>query len=367
MSTAVLAFADGTHFWGNAIGKKGTVVAEVVFNTAMTGYQEVLTDPSYAGQMICFTAPHIGNVGINTADWESSRVWAKALITRCVTSLSSHWEATQTLPEWLEQEALVGITDIDTRGLTQYLRDQGAQMGCVMSVNPTLREAIALAQLSLPMQGQDLTTTVTRYVQITPLSSLPEKQINQPPHIIVYDFGVKQGILNALSHRNCAITLVPAMTTAQEVFALKPDGIVFSNGPGDPAACLGIIQEIKTFVSAHIPLLGICLGHQLLALACGGQTLKMPFGHHGINHPIQSLVDQKVHLTTQNHTFAVDEPTLPPALMITHRSLFDGTIQGLRHRHAPVISVQGHPEARPGPHDTLSIFDDFLDLIAKVT
>jgi carbamoyl-phosphate synthase small subunit len=370
---ALLAFADGTLFWGEAIGFHGITTGEVVFNTAMSGYQEVLTDPSYAGQMVMFTAPHIGNVGVNHADRESHRAWATGVIVRECSSIASNWRSEQSFSDWLIEQKLVGIAGIDTRQLTIYLRERGSQMACIMAKDPNATMAINLAQEVPLMLGRDLTAEVStrKIYEWTEGSSMlirqhakeiPKSQANQK-HLVVYDFGVKYAILRQLVDRGCRVTVVPALTPSKEVLALKPDAVVLSNGPGDPDACGQIIEEIRQLLSAELPILGICLGHQLLALALGAQTFKMKFGHHGINHPVKDLRNGRVQVTSQNHNFAVDETTLPPELQITHRSLFDDTVQGFRHTNKPVMSVQGHPEASPGPLDANNIFDEFLEAV----
>lgn len=363
---AILAFADGTLFKGQALGCHGEITGEVVFNTAMTGYQEILTDPSYAGQMVTFTHPHIGNVGVNQVDRESRQIWAAGVLVREASPLASNWRAEQSFNEWLVMQGLIGMSGIDTRQLTLYLREHGAQMACISSgQQPDAERAIALASKAMPMLGLDLTSVVSTHAayEWTETSSELIKQpalIMQTPHIVVYDFGVKYSILRQLVDRGCRVTVVPAGTSAQQTLSYQPDAIVLSNGPGDPDACAGIITELKHLLTANIPILGICLGHQLLALAYGAQTFKMKFGHHGANHPVKDLRSGRVQVTSQNHNFAVAEGSLPAVLQITHRSLFDGTIQGLRHISKPVMSVQGHPEAGPGPLDASTVFDEFL-------
>lgn len=373
---ALLAFADGTLFWGEAIGFHGITTGEVVFNTAMSGYQEVLTDPSYAGQMVMFTSPHIGNVGVNHADKESYRAWATGVIMRENSPIASNWRAELSFSEWMIEQKLIGIAGIDTRQLTSYLRERGSQMACIMTKDPNPGTAIQLAQEAPPMLGRDLTTEVStsKIYEWTEESSALIRQEGRKysskvspqakkAHVVVYDFGVKYSILRQLVDRGCRVTVVPALTSTKEVLALKPDAVVLSNGPGDPDACGQIIEEIQQLLTTDVPILGICLGHQLLALALGAQTFKMKFGHHGINHPIKDLRSGRVQVTSQNHNFAVDEKTLPPELEITHRSLFDDTIQGMRHTTRPILSVQGHPEASPGPLDANTIFDEFLAMV----
>ncbi|NNM60054.1 MAG: glutamine-hydrolyzing carbamoyl-phosphate synthase small subunit [Legionellales bacterium] len=365
---AVLAFADGTQFWGKAVGLRGEITGEVVFNTAMTGYQEILTDPSYAGQIVTFTSPHIGNTGTNHADRESHRAWSAGLIVREPPTLPSNFRSEQSFSDWLITENLVGISGVDTRKITHYLREQGSQMACISSLNPNSERAIQLAKQALPMYGRNLTEEVSTqqvYEWHEPSVAL-SKQVSIHPtsHIVVYDFGVKYSILRQLVDRSCRVTVVPASTPAKQVISMAPDGIVLSNGPGDPYACDNIIAEIRELILSPIPLLGICLGHQLLALALNAQTYKMKSGHHGANHPVKNLSTGRVQVTSQNHNFAVLENTLPVDFDVTHRSLFDGTIQGLRHRKKPIMSVQGHPEASPGPLDASTIFDDFLALLS---
>lgn len=366
LEPAILAFADGTLFEGYAIGAHGITTGEVVFNTAMTGYQEVITDPSYAGQMVTFTHPHIGNVGVNPADYESQQAWAAGVIVREGSYLASNWRSEQSFPTWLKEQKIIGISGLDTRGLTNYLRRHGSQMATIMSgtIDPT--QAIQLAKAAPSMLGQDLTALVsakTPYNWQEPSHTLVSHEPYPAKYnVVVYDFGVKYSILRRLVDQGCAVTVVPAHTSAEAVLALKPDAIVLSNGPGDPQACFAIIAQIKLLIESQIPLLGICLGHQLLALALGAKTFKMKAGHHGINHPIQETMSGTVQITSQNHNFAVDEHSLPDELLVTHVSLFDGTIQGLRHKALPIMSVQGHPEAGPGPWDAAIIFSQFLAL-----
>ncbi|MBY0544236.1 MAG: glutamine-hydrolyzing carbamoyl-phosphate synthase small subunit [Gammaproteobacteria bacterium] len=372
MSTfpALLAFADGTLFWGEAVGLRGQTTGELVFNTAMTGYQEILTDPSYAGQIVTFTHPHIGNVGINQADRESYRAWAAGLVVREYSSVASNFRSEQHFTDWLLAEKLIGISGVDTRQLTHYLREHGSQMACISSLDIDPEQAIAFAKEALPMAGRDLTGVVSTkhaYEWNEENASLIREfrtiHVNMK-HVVVYDFGVKYSILRHLIDRDCRVTVVPALTSVEAVLALNPDAIVLPNGPGDPQACQAIIQIIQQLLATDLPLLGICLGHQLLALAFGGSTFKMKFGHHGANHPVQDLRTGQVQITSQNHNFAVAEQDLPECLDITHRSLFDGTIQGLRHRSKKVMSVQNHPEAGPGPLDACVLFDEFLALFS---
>lgn len=375
---ALLALADGSLFPGVSIGYQGKTVGEVVFNTAMTGYQEILTDPSYAKQIVTLTYPHIGNVGVNTEDRESSQPWAAGLIMRDYSTLSSNWRSQETLSDYLREHQIVAIAQVDTRRLTRLLREKGAQNGCIMTVHAEADAAIAAAKAFAGLKGMDL----AREVSVTQSygwkegnwqpgqnSDLLEKhatEINSPQsfcHVVVYDFGVKQSILRQLCSAGCHLTVVPAQTPASEVLALKPDGILLSNGPGDPEPCDYAIAAIRTFLESNIPLFGICLGHQLLGLACGAKTIKMKFGHHGANHPVQDLRSGKVMITSQNHGFSVDEATLPEELIATHRSLFDHSLQGIHHRYKPAFSFQGHPEASPGPHDVTGLFQYFIDLM----
>lgn len=368
---AVLALADGSLFFGNSIGVSGVTVGEVVFNTSTTGYQEILTDPSYAEQLVSLTYPHIGNVGINESDAESSKVWVAGLIIREY-SAPSNWRSEQSLSEYLKRQHIISISGIDTRRLTRLIRDKGAQSGCIMAgddLDPevALREARAYTGLV----GKDLTNSVSikdikRWEQGTlSLTETAMAESVKQYHAVVYDLGVKYQILRLLVDYGCRITLVPAQTSVEEVLALQPDGIVFSNGPGDPAACHDIIIRIQHYLDKNIPLLGICLGFQLFALALGGRTVKMKFGHHGSNHPVQDLTTGQVFITSQNHGFSVDEATLPVELILTHRSLFDGSLQGFAHATKPMIAFQGHPESSPGPHDIRGIFFQFIQLMQK--
>jgi len=367
---AVLALADGALFHGVSIGHEGQTVGEVVFNTAMTGYQEILTDPSYCRQIVTLTYPHIGNVGTNPEDAESNQVWAAGLVIRDLSFWASSWRNQQPLPDYLREQKIVAIAGIDTRRLTRHLRDKGAQSGCIITGNLDEQHAIRKAQSFSGLEGMDLAqeVTTTKPYQwrqgiwhFNGYRDIPEEALTC--HVVAYDFGVKHNILRLLAERGCRVTVVPGQTSAQDVLALKPDGIFLSNGPGDPAACAYAINAIQQLLTSNIPLFGICLGHQLLALACGAKTRKMKFGHHGANHPIQDLSDQRVMISSQNHGFVVDEEALPGDLDVTHRSLFDSTIQGIRHKHYPAFSFQGHPEASPGPHDVQSLFDRFLELI----
>ncbi|MEX5286883.1 MULTISPECIES: glutamine-hydrolyzing carbamoyl-phosphate synthase small subunit [Acinetobacter] len=374
MSTpAILALADGTIFKGTSIGATGSTTGEVVFNTAMTGYQEILTDPSYAQQLVTLTYPHIGNTGCNDEDVESGRihkVWANGLIIRDLPLLHSNFRSTQSLGEYLQQHNVVAIADIDTRKLTRILRSKGAQNGCILAgENITEEEAIAKARAFGGLNGLDLAKVCCdpEGFEWTEGSWELGKGFTQPElkyHVVAYDYGVKTNILRMLADRGCKLTVVPAQTPAEKVLALNPDGIFLSNGPGDPAACDYAIEAVKTIVeTTNTPVFGICLGHQILALASGAKTMKMPHGHHGANHPVQNLETSTVMITSQNHGFAVDESTLPSNVCSTHRSLFDGTNQGIHRTDKPAFSFQGHPEASSGPHDCALLFDHFIELI----
>ncbi len=357
---ALLALANGSFFYGVSVGFSGEAVGEVVFNTSMTGYQEILTDPSYAQQIVTLTYPHIGNVGVNNEDNESDRVFAAGLIIRELSPLVSNWRATQSLPEFLKEQKIVAIANIDTRQLTHVLRENGAQSGCIVTGKVDAEAALQKARAFAGLSGKDLAVEV----------STKEKYIfgqghghGHGHHVVVYDFGVKRNILRLLVERGCRVTVVPAKTSADDVLKLNPDGIVLSNGPGDPAACGYAIEAAKIFLEEKIPVFGICLGFQILALACGGKTLKMKFGHHGANHPVQDVRSKKVFITSQNHGFCVDEKTLPKELEVTHISLFDKTLQGFKHKSLPVIAFQGHPEAGPGPGDLMGLFDEFVGMV----
>lgn len=364
-SPAMLALADGSLFYGSAIGASGQAVGEVVFNTAMTGYQEILSDPSYAEQLVTLTYPHIGNVGVNAEDCESGRTWAKGLIIRDLSPIVSNWRAQQSLSEYLCSQQVVAIAGIDTRRLTRILREKGAQNGCIVTGEIDPDQALQMARHYPGLVGMDLAKVVST-TEIQPwVDPLVKPNAKQPFHVVVYDFGVKWQILRLLAARGCRITLVPAQTTISEVMALQPDGVVLANGPGDPAVCDYAIQAARKLLTSGIPLFGICLGFQLLALASGGATRKMKFGHHGANHPVLDLVSGKVMITSQNHGFCVDEASLPACWEITHRSLFDHSLQGIRHREQPVLGFQGHPEASPGPHDVAVLFDQFIDLMMR--
>ena len=370
---ALLALEDGTVFYGESIGIEGETVGEVVFNTAMTGYQEILTDPSYARQIVTLTYPHIGNVGTTQEDNESNQVHSAGLVIRDLPLIASNWRSEQSLEEFLNSNNVVAIADIDTRKLTRILREKGAQNGCIVAADK-LDEAAAIkaAQAFAGLKGMDLAKEVTTDKQYTWSQGswtleggLPADSTELSYHVVAYDFGVKSNILRMLVDRNCRLTVVPAQTPAADVLAMKPDGIFLSNGPGDPEPCDYAIKAIQEILPTNIPIFGICLGHQLLSLASGAKTMKMKFGHHGANHPVQDLEGQQVMITSQNHGFAVDEDTLPDNLKATHRSLFDKSLQGVHRIDVPAFSFQGHPEASPGPHDVAPLFDHFIDLIQE--
>ncbi|ACJ18122.1 glutamine-hydrolyzing carbamoyl-phosphate synthase small subunit [Coxiella burnetii] len=370
---AILALADGSVLYGYSIGADGQTVGEVIFNTTLTGYQEILTDPSYAEQIITFTYPHIGNVGVNMDDQESRRIWAAGLIIRELSPIVSNWRAQQALSDYLKSEEIIGIAGIDTRRLVRLIREKGALHGCIVAGDGAQAEqALKKARAYEGLKGKDL----AKAVSTTRAQTWQERSWNQAsaPHassrayqVVVYDFGLKQQILRLLVDQGCLVTIVPAETNVEEVIALKPDGVVFSNGPGDPAACDYAIATIRQFLEKGVPLLGICLGFQLLALACGAKTEKMKFGHHGANHPVQAVETGRVFITSQNHSFSVDENSLPATLRVTHRSLFDGTLQGIAHKTKPAIAFQGHPEASPGPHDMRGVFEEFVKLMRDST
>ncbi|MFK7161693.1 glutamine-hydrolyzing carbamoyl-phosphate synthase small subunit [Marinospirillum sp. MEB164] len=373
---AILALEDGSVFRGTAIGADGQTVGEVVFNTAMTGYQEILTDPSYTHQLVTLTYPHIGNTGINSEDQESAGLGAAGLIIRDLPLMASNFRSELSLPAYLEQQGLVAIGDIDTRRLTRLLRDKGSLNGCILAgeaaaTEAGVEQALAAAKAFPGLKGMDLAKEVTTqeitewrqgewtlgqgYSEVDPAT--------QPYHVVAYDYGVKYNILRMLVSRGCRVTLVPAQTPARDVLAMQPDGVFLSNGPGDPQPCDYAIQAIGEILETDLPVFGICLGHQLLALASGAQTVKMPHGHHGANHPVQDLATGVVMITSQNHGFAVDESSLPDHLRATHKSLFDGTLQGVERTDKPAFSFQGHPEASPGPQDVAPLFDRFIQLI----
>jgi carbamoyl-phosphate synthase small subunit len=377
-NSALLVLEDGSVFKGTAIGASGISVGEVVFNTSITGYQEILTDPSYAEQIVTLTYPHIGNTGINSEDCESNKIWAKGLVIRDLPLLASNFRSEKSLSEYLEENNILGIADIDTRRLTRILRDKGAQNGCIIASNTLdnipLDESVALgkAQAFAGLKGMDLAKEVTcdEAYQWTDRSWVLgegfKKGLDNPTfHVVAYDFGVKSNILRMLADRYCRITVVPAKTTADEVLALKPNGVFLSNGPGDPEPCDYAITAIKQLLETNIPIFGICLGHQLLALASGAKTSKMKFGHHGANHPVKDIKGERVMITSQNHGFAVEESGLPNTLEVTHVSLFDKSLQGIHRTDKPAFSFQGHPEASPGPHDAAPLFDHFIELMQQ--
>jgi carbamoyl-phosphate synthase small subunit len=367
-----LALEDGTVFRGASIGAAGTSTGEVVFNTAMTGYQEILTDPSYARQIVTLTYPHIGNTGTNPDDHESNLVHAAGLVVRNLPLLHSSWRATESLSEFLRRRNTVAIAEIDTRRLTRILREKGAQAGCIASGDAAMRPDLAIeAARRFPgLKGMDLAKVVctSRAYQWNEgtnwsLEQGPKRRAGQRLHVVAYDFGIKRNILRLLADHGCRMTVVPAQTSADEVMALGPDGVFLSNGPGDPEPCAYAIEATRAFLANGTPVFGICLGHQILGLALGAKTVKMKFGHHGANHPVQNLDDRTVLITSQNHGFAADEATLPATLRATHRSLFDGSLQGIARTDRPAFSFQGHPEASPGPHDASPLFDRFVELM----
>lgn len=373
--SAVLALEDGSVFHGVAIGAQGSSSGEVVFNTSMSGYQEILTDPSYARQIVTLTYPHIGNTGTNEEDNESRQVWASGLVIRDLPLLASNWRSEQSLDEFLKARNVVAVAEIDTRRLTRLLRDKGALNGCLLS-GAALEiggeaEAFRLAKEFPGIKGMDLAkeVSVTESFDwrggVWDLESGYKVDSDNRFKVVAYDFGVKNNILRMLVDRDCEVTVVPAQTPAAEVLAMKPHGIFLSNGPGDPEPCDYAIEAISEFLDQGIPLFGICLGCQLMALACGAKTVKMSLGHHGANHPVQDLKDGTVMITSQNHGFAVDEKTLPDNLVATHKSLFDGSLQGIERTDKPAFAFQGHPEASPGPHDVAPLFDRFIELMAN--
>lgn len=367
---AILALEDGSIFKGISIGSEGETIGEVVFNTAMTGYQEILTDPSYAKQIVTLTYPHIGNTGINSEDVESDQIWSAGLVIRDLPLLASNFRSEQTLSDYLKANNIVAIADIDTRRLTRILREKGAQNGCILAGSDIDEaKAVELAKSFPGLKGMDLAKEVTRndvanwdeaeWVLGSGYAKLEDPKF----HVVAYDFGVKRNILRMLAERGCKLTVVPAQTPAAEVLALQPNGVFLSNGPGDPEPCDYAIEAIQELLKSGLPIFGICLGHQLLALASGARTEKMKFGHHGANHPVQCLENGTVMITSQNHGFAVDETSLPAHLEATHKSLFDGSLQGIKRNDVPAFSFQGHPEASPGPHDVAPLFDQFIDLM----
>jgi len=370
---AVLALADGTIFRGQSIGAKGNTTGEVVFNTALTGYQEILTDPSYARQIVTLTCPHIGNTGTTPEDLESQQIYCAGLIIRDLPLLASNWRANETLPEFLERGRVVAIAGIDTRRLTRILREKGAQAGCIMTGEQADEAAaVKLARKFPGLKGMDLAKVVStkKHYQWNEGTIWPEPtrapiRANQRLHVVAYDFGIKRNILRLLADGGCRMTVVPAQTPAEEVLALEPDGVFLSNGPGDPEPCEYAIKATRQFLETDLPVFGICLGHQIMGLAAGAKTVKMKFGHHGANHPVQDLESGRVFITSQNHGFAVDEATLPKSVKATHRSLFDGSLQGLAFTDRPAFSFQGHPEASPGPHDMKPLFERFNHLMLR--
>ena len=367
---ALLVLEDGTVFRGKSIGADGCSVGEVVFNTALTGYQEILSDPSYARQIVTLTYPHIGNVGTNSEDDESPGVYASGLVIRDLPLLASNWRLQQTLPEYLQERKVVAIAGIDTRKLTRILRDKGAQRGSIIAGDAISEETAQQAiQGFAGLKGLDLAKEVTTSQayewteNVWSLTTGHTQGINLDKHVVAYDFGIKRNILRLLVNRGCRVTVIPATTPAADVLALQPDGVFLSNGPGDPEPCTYAIEAIKTILDANIPIFGICLGHQLLALASGAKTEKMKFGHHGANHPVQHQASGQVMISSQNHGFAVNIDSLPDNVLATHFSLFDGSLQGIARTDKPAFSFQGHPEASPGPHDVEALFDDFVSLM----
>lgn len=374
VTPAILALADGTVFYGKSIGASGSRVGEVVFNTSMTGYQEILTDPSYAQQIITLTYPHIGNVGTNAQDWEATAIHATGLVVRDASMVMSSWRGEKSLHDFLTDNDVVAIADIDTRQLTRLLRDNGAQNACLMAGDTVdADEAIALARGFGGLKNADLAKVVTtkepyewrggREWQLVANSHPSADKIAY--QVVAYDFGIKHNILRKLAERGCNVTVVPAQTPAETVLAMNPDGVFLSNGPGDPAPCDYAIAATRTFIEKQIPLFGICLGMQIMSLASGATALKMKFGHHGGNHPVEDVRNKRVYITSQNHGFAIDEATLPDNVTVTHRSLFDGSLQGIERTDAPAFAFQGHPEASPGPQDIDDLFDHFIDLMDK--
>ncbi len=370
MTPAVLALEDGTVFRGVSVGARGNTTGEVVFNTAMTGYQEILTDPSYCRQIVTLTYPHVGNTGTTPEDLESSSIHAAGLVIRDLPVLHSNWRATESLGEFLTRSKVVAIAEIDTRKLTRLLRERGAQAGCIMTGdNIDEANAIRAARKFPGLKGMDLAKVVTtrRSYQwndgaiwrADPRSPRPQNRL----HVVAYDFGIKRNILRLLADHGCRVTVVSAQTAADQVLEMNPDGIFLSNGPGDPEPCDYAVRAIQRLLQTDVPLFGICLGHQLLGLACGAKTVKMKFGHHGANHPVQEIGSARVFISSQNHGFAVDGNTLPGVLRATHRSLFDGSLQGMEHTERPAFSFQGHPEASPGPHDMRPLFEHFIHLM----
>src|SRR5882724_11181244 len=369
---AVLALEDGTVFRGISIGARGNTTGEVVFNTALTGYQEILTDPSYARQIVTLTYPHVGNTGVTPEDLEASQIYPAGFIVRDLPMLASSWRMNESLGDFLERGKIVAIAGIDTRKLTRLLREKGAQSGCIMTGDNIDESAAVRAAKKFPgLKGMDLAKAVSTKKIYQWNDGLIWKSSSKPPrpqsrlHVVAYDFGMKRNILRILSEHGCRMTVVPAQTPADQVFAMNPDGIFLSNGPGDPEPCDYAIDAIARFLETDLPIFGICLGHQLLGLASGAKTIKMKFGHHGANHPVSEIDSGRVLISSQNHGFAVDETTLPATLRATHRSLFDGSLQGLARTDRPAFSFQGHPEASPGPHDLRLLFEHFMYLMVK--
>lgn len=370
---AVLALEDGAVFHGRSIGAKGNTTGEVVFNTAMTGYQEILTDPSYSRQIVTLTYPHIGNTGANPEDLEAASICAAGLIIRDLPALASSWRSTESLESFLQRGKVVAIADIDTRKLTRILREKGAQAGCIMTGDKVDASAAVHAARKFPgLKGMDLAKVVStrRVYQWNEgtnwgLEQGPKPRPGQRVHVVAYDFGIKRNILRCLADHGCRVTVVPAQTSAERVLAMNPEGIFLSNGPGDPEPCTYAIDAIKTLLETDIPIFGICLGHQLLGLASGAKTAKMKFGHHGANHPVLDIASGRVLISSQNHGFAVDESTLGPNVRVTHKSLFDGSLQGIERTDRPAFSFQGHPEASPGPHDVRPLFGRFVAMIQE--
>ena len=374
--TALLALEDGSLFYGKSIGVDGHTVGEVVFNTAITGYQEILTDPSYYQQIVTLTQPHIGNVGTNAEDEESSKIFVSGLVIRDLPFLASNWRSSESLDVYLQRNKVISIADIDTRRLTRILREKGAQKGCIVAGKINEQTAIEAARGFPGLLGADLAKVVSTQESyewsqgtwslkhgLPEVTSVNKSSNSKALQVVAYDFGVKRNILRILAESGCHLTVIPAQTPASEVLAKKPDGVFLSNGPGDPEPCDYAIAAISELVASKLPVFGICLGHQLLSLAMGAKTVKMKFGHHGANHPVQCLETQRVMISSQNHGFAVDEASLPETLRATHRSLFDGSLQGIHHNKLPAFGFQGHPEASPGPHDIRPLFEHFIELM----
>lgn len=369
---AVLALSDGSIFKGHSIGAAGNTTGEVVFNTAITGYQEILTDPSYARQIVTLTYPHIGNTGATAEDMESAQVYASGLVVRDLSMIASSWRSSETLGEFLKRGRVVAIAGIDTRRLTRRLREQGAQAGCIMSGERMDEAAAVRAARAFPgLKGMDLAKVVTTRQSYQwndgsiGRESAATLRAPQRLHVVAYDYGIKRNILRLLADQGCRLTVVPATASAAQVISLSPDGVFLSNGPGDPEPCDYAINAIAELLTTDLPIFGICLGHQLLGLASGAKTVKMKFGHHGANHPVQELASGRVIITSQNHGFAIDEATLPGNVVSTHRSLFDGSLQGIARTDRPAFSFQGHPEASPGPHDLRPLFEAFIQLMVR--